>query len=216
MATQSSSGTGDVPDREQFTAPLEGVVVADVTATSSQDMEPLRATEPANADGTHVDPSVQALLATTPVSQGPQDHDSTAVIPNATACALRRLTGLLQMLEESKELEQQWKVLHRLRMWHDWDKNRRQSPWKYIMSCIFSKRPSWLSHTELLSLATYFFPLRAELKVVVCDFTREFGRGRCKTSFVPLFQSDKCWSQLPSRCTSLLTRYKCGKESQRM
>ena len=70
-------------------------------------------------------------------------------------------------------LESQRAVLQKLKAWHQWDTDRYTSLGKFLMSKAgFPKRPICPTNTELLSLATFFFPQRHSLKVVVSDFDR--------------------------------------------
>ena len=74
-----------------------------------------------------------------------------------------------------KELENHRDVLKRLKAWHHWDANRHKSLSKFLLSKIgYPRRPACPDESDLLSLAKYYFPPRAELKVVVCDY----GDGR--------------------------------------
>lgn len=90
------------------------------------------------------------------------------------------------------EFEAQRSVLRRLRIWHEWDENLRRSPIHYFLSFILPNKPSCPSDAELLSLTTYFFPLRANLKVTVCDFVCEPGAARQTTTIIPLSQAERC------------------------
>ncbi|KAL8732440.1 MAG: hypothetical protein Q9181_003960 [Wetmoreana brouardii] len=102
-----------------------------------------------------------------------------------------------QKAEILLDLEQQRRVLDRLRAWHRWDEDRRTSPGKYLWSCIRSTRPTCPSDKELLALATYFFPPRAELTVTVCDF----GAGRYEKSSVSLGRLDEYMLEKPGWAT---------------
>ena len=65
---------------------------------------------------------------------------------------------------------------------------------KYLNSFI-SKRPSCPSEKERLALAIHFFPLRAKLKVTVCDFSRKDSADPAKpyNKFdIPLGQVEDC------------------------
>ena len=78
-------------------------------------------------------------------------------------------------IEQDAVPESQRAVLGRLKAWYQWDVDRYQSLGQFLMSKAgFPKRLIYPSRAELLSLATYFFPRRQSLEVVVCDF----GEGR--------------------------------------
>ena len=78
-----------------------------------------------------------------------------------------------------EELNRQRDTLNRLRSWHNWDQGRRTSLTRFCLSKLrLSKRPECPAEDDLWSLASYHFPLRQDLKVVVCDF----GTGRYEKS----------------------------------
>lgn len=75
----------------------------------------------------------------------------------------------------AKELEKHREVLRRLKAWHDWHGYRHKSLKTFLLSKIgYPRRPHCPDESNLLSLAKYYFPPRAELEVVVCDY----GDGR--------------------------------------
>ena len=83
--------------------------------------------------------------------------------------------GVRNDLEEKRHAEEesnrQRDTLNRLRSWHDWDQGRRTSLTRFCLSKLrLSKRPACPNEDELISLATYYFPPRVDLKVIVCDF----------------------------------------------
>ncbi|KAL8788395.1 MAG: hypothetical protein Q9195_007313 [Heterodermia aff. obscurata] len=70
-----------------------------------------------------------------------------------------------------EEWDQQRRVLRRLKAWHDWDENCHKSLTNFLMSKIgYPRRPSRPTHNELHQLALFYFPRRAKLKVIVCDY----------------------------------------------
>lgn len=87
--------------------------------------------------------------------------------------AARKRSGLVA--SAGKELEKHREVLKRLKAWHHWDANRHKSLSKFLLSNIgYPRRPDCPDESDLLSIAKYYFPPRAELKVIVCDY----GTGR--------------------------------------
>ena len=127
-----------------------------------------------NSDGDNIAPLESVVTeplfeshlsaAATPESPG---H----LTPHASAHKLRYLPS--SELEDSSiaAWESQRAVLQRLKAWHQWDTDRYTSLGKFLMSKAgFPKRPICPTNTELLSLATFFFPDRHSLKAVVCDF----------------------------------------------
>lgn len=64
-------------------------------------------------------------------------------------------------------------TLERLRQWHSWETERRQSLKKYLLRTFLPRRPPCPSHDELKELATFFFPLRKLLQVTVCDIGKD-------------------------------------------
>ena len=83
--------------------------------------------------------------------------------------ALKRLHPPSLSFEQA--LKSQRAVLKKLKAWHIWDTDRYKSLGQFLMSKAgFPKRSTCPSSVELFSLATYFFPQRRSLKVVVCDF----------------------------------------------
>ena len=81
--------------------------------------------------------------------------------------------------QAERELSRQRATLNRLRSWHNWDQGRRTSLTQFCLSKLrLSKRPACPNEDELTSLATYYFPLRKDLEVIVCDF----GAGRFERS----------------------------------
>lgn len=125
---------GSLSDHREVIAPLTSVVVTDSAA----------------------DLSVEALSPTPHLSQTPQD----LITPGAQRYAIR--PGPDQELQASWDLGIQRKILKKPRAWHEWDKNRRRSPIKYILSCIYATRTPCPSHAKLLALATFFFPPTCE------------------------------------------------------
>ena len=76
-----------------------------------------------------------------------------------------------QLKSAQVQLEQQRRVLSRLKAWHDWDENRHKSLRNFLLSKIgYPRRPSRPNDSELIQLALYFFPPRAKLKVILCDY----------------------------------------------
>ena len=103
--------------------------------------------------------------------------------------------GAEQYLEEEIDAEEkssrQRDTLKRLRSWHDWDQARRTSLARFCLSKLsLSKRPACPNEEELVSLATHHFPLRQDLKLIVCDF----GPGRFERSehSLTLVKDGKC------------------------
>ena len=79
-----------------------------------------------------------------------------------------------QIILAQEELKQQQQVLSRLKAWHDWDENRRKSLRNFILSKIgYPRWPSLPSRDELTQLILYYFPPRAKLKVVICDYGQD-------------------------------------------
>lgn len=104
-------------------------------------------------------------------------HDSTYAVPSQPSW--------------KKILNSKRAVLKRLKAWHQWEIDRYKSLGKFLISKAgFPKRPICPSNDELLSLATYFFPPRWSLKVVVCDF----GDGRFERCEIELINVMKCKS----------------------
>ncbi|KAL8663042.1 MAG: hypothetical protein Q9202_004182 [Teloschistes flavicans] len=91
------------------------------------------------------------------------------------------------------QLKQKRRVLDRLRAWHRWDENRRTSPGKYLLSYVYSKRPTCPSREELVDLATFFFPPPCNAMVTICDH----GVGRHEEMSVPLGQIEKYLTEKP-------------------
>lgn len=187
MATHLSHSMGSLSDQRQVTAPLESIVITDSAAAVS----------------------VETLPPTPPLSRAPQDLTFAALIRDAINQIPQREAQALV------DLENQRKVLDRLRAWRKWDTNRRRSPIKYILSWIYSTRPSCPSHTELLALATYFFPLRVNLTATICDFICKSGVSRCETSSVPLFQAYKCRSSTATALYVYSETTKSGEKNRR-
>lgn len=95
-------------------------------------------------------------------------------------------------------------VLGRLKAWHQWEIDRYNSLTGYILSKVgFPKRPICPSPEEVLSLATYFFPQRRSLRVVVCDF----GEGRFDRFEISLENVQRCMVILCSWCEDLILRH---------
>ncbi len=69
-------------------------------------------------------------------------------------------------------LSSQRAVLKRLKAWHRWEQDKQRSFADYLLrtSPAIVPRPSLPTDEELLSLAQYYFPLRDDLEVTVCDF----------------------------------------------
>ena len=87
------------------------------------------------------------------------------------------------------ELRKHRAVLARLREWNDWNEARRKSPLAHVLSKInVRRRPVCPCKQELLQLALYFFPSRATLKAVICDF----GDGKFERSEQDLGRIDQC------------------------
>ncbi|MCJ1460254.1 hypothetical protein MMC28_010633 [Mycoblastus sanguinarius] len=63
-------------------------------------------------------------------------------------------------------------VLQRLKAWHQWEQDSHRSLVDTLLRTppAFIPRPSLPTEEELLSLAEYYFPLRDDLEVTVCDF----------------------------------------------
>lgn len=102
-------------------------------------------------------------------------------------------------------LDSQRAVLKRLQAWHQWDIDRYKSPSKFLLSRVgFPKRPVRPTRAQLLSLATYFFPSRGSLKVVVCDF----GEGRFERIQVDSVDIHQCKSLTCPRRDGLTLRYR--------
>lgn len=96
-------------------------------------------------------------------------------------------------------------VLRRLKAWHQWETDRYKSLSKFLMSKAgIPKRPIRPTHAQLLSLATYFFPPRRSLKVVVCDF----GESRFERFEVDLFNVQQCKSLFGSRYDDIRFEYR--------
>lgn len=75
------------------------------------------------------------------------------------------------IIATSAELRRHRATLKRLQTWYQWDETRRSSPMEYMLSNVgIRRRPACPDEQELLSLALYYFPPRAELKAIVCDF----------------------------------------------
>ena len=95
----------------------------------------------------------------------------------------------VEVAEDIAELRENRAVLTRLRKWHDWDEAKRKSPLGHSLSNInFRPRPARPCKQELLQLALYYFPPRATLKAIICDF----GNGRFERSEQDLGKIDKC------------------------
>ena len=76
------------------------------------------------------------------------------------------------------ELEKQRAVLSQLKAWHNWDDARHESLRHFLLDLFrLTRRPKCPQNNELLSLARYYFPVRAEQKATICDF----GDGRFET-----------------------------------
>ena len=91
--------------------------------------------------------------------------------PHASAHELRPPSSSQREDSRDAALESQRAVLQKLKAWHQWDTDRYRSLGNFLLSKVgFPKRPFCPTTTELLSLATFFFPQRHSLKVVVCDF----------------------------------------------
>ena len=77
-----------------------------------------------------------------------------------------------RLIQENKvKLEEQRKVLSRLKAWHDWDENRHKSLRNYILSKVgYPRRPSLPGRNELSPRALFYFPPRMKLKVILCDY----------------------------------------------
>lgn len=86
----------------------------------------------------------------------------------------RGIAGIAQHVAVIDWVHQR-QVLARLRAWHEWGEASRTSPKRFLLSKSgILQRPACPDEQELLSLAFYFFPPRAQLKVIVCDY----GDGR--------------------------------------
>ena len=74
-------------------------------------------------------------------------------------------------------LSKQRAVLKRLKAWHRWEQDRQRSLVDYLLrtSPAIVPRPAIPSDEELLGLAEYYFPLREELVVTVCDYLAAGG-----------------------------------------
>ena len=94
-----------------------------------------------------------------------------------------------EAVEDLAELRKHRAVLARLKAWHDWDEAKRQSPLGRSLSNInFRPQPACPCRQELLQLAFHYFPPRATLKAIICDF----GNGRFERSEQNLGKIDKC------------------------
>ena len=94
-----------------------------------------------------------------------------------------------EAFEDLAELRKHRAVWARLKAWHDWDEAKRQSPLGHSLSNInFRPRPARPCKQELLQLALYYFPPRATLKAIICDF----GNGRFERSEQVLGRIDRC------------------------
>ena len=80
---------------------------------------------------------------------------------------------------DEEESERQCDTLNRLRSWYDWDQGRRTSLTRFCLSKLrLSKRPLRPKQDEIISLATYYFLLRKDLSITVCDF----GAGKFESN----------------------------------
>ena len=129
-------------------------------------------------------------------------------------------------------LSSQRAVLKRLKAWHKWEQDRQRS----LVDCLLRSspaiipRPALPSDEELLSLAQYYFPLRDDLEVTVCDYHR-LGDGPCiaEPHVTTLKYLDQCtyssqfkgirrhpegveWDVCDSTSRSLLLRIKANNE----
>ncbi|KAL8722754.1 MAG: hypothetical protein Q9225_000815 [Loekoesia sp. 1 TL-2023] len=99
---------------------------------------------------------------------------------------------------DSAELSKHRAVLKRLRAWHDWDQARRESLLSFVLSKLkIRRRPACPHEQELLSLALYYFPPRAELRATICDF----GNGRFERFEQNLGKIDNLWREKPGWVT---------------
>ena len=114
------------------------------------------------------EPLSEAYLRAAATPESP-DH----LTPHASAHELHFLPSSEQKDSSNAALESQRAVLQRLKAWYQWDTDRYRSMGSFLLSKAgFPKRPICPTNTELLSLATFFFPQRHSLKVIVCDFSR--------------------------------------------
>jgi hypothetical protein len=90
-------------------------------------------------------------------------------------------------LSESKaERAKHNATLDRLRKWSQW--KEAQNTILGRLGSLFRSRPRIPKHEELVSLAKHYFPLRAEVKIYVCDF----GENYFEKQEVPLGEIDNC------------------------
>ena len=125
-------------------------------------------------------------------------HSSTHVLP--PSFSMRETAGSANAILETHRA-----VLSRLKAWHQWEIDRYKSLSKFLMSKAgIPKRPIRPTHAQLLSLATYFFPPRRSLKVVVFDF----GGNRFERFEVDLVNVQQCKSLFGSQYDDLRFEYR--------
>ena len=144
--------------------------------------------------------------AATPESSG---H----LTPHASAHELRSLPSSEQEDSRNAALESQRAVLRKLKAWYQWDTDRYRSLGNFLLSKVgFPKRPICPTTTELLSLATFFFPQRHSLKVFVCDFSMD-GVNREEVDLKDVRQC-KCpfrsWCDIPKSISGWQNKPSCA------
>ncbi|KAL8683968.1 MAG: hypothetical protein Q9224_006643, partial [Gallowayella concinna] len=127
----------------------------------------------------------------------------------ASSVPLEGIVTDLNVVEDPNRLKKSRQsrvaVLARLRAWHTWDEDRRKSPRNLLLSQLgIHKQPPCPDDDELISLALHFFPDRAKLSAVVCDYGDDrFERSECKMSEIASAMESKAdwatvrWIHIP-------------------
>ena len=85
-----------------------------------------------------------------------------------------------------KDRDIQIKTLDRLRKWERWRESRETVIGR--LWSIFTRRVPLPETEELVSLAKYYYPMRADVALYVCDF----GENYFDKKKVPLGEIDSC------------------------
>lgn len=131
--------------------------------------------------------------------------------PVSTSRCFQDFKSVVERLEQLKDVTEQYdldlearslqrnkqrEVLKRLRAWRDWQDTqflsrnfRLESWWKTLLS----DKPEIPQKEQLIDLVKHFYPLRADVKVYICDF----GLNQFKRTSTTLADIERCMNYSP-------------------
>jgi hypothetical protein len=141
------------------------------------------------------DPELQTELATIVDSMYGPPIPTTQCIQNFKKVVARQIDPAIQeamdrhLAESKAERKRHNETLKRLRKWSE----RKNTQTIFLsrlgrLGNLFARRAPLPKHEELVSLAKHYFPLRADVKLYVCDF----GENKFNKEEVPLGMIDSC------------------------